>query len=108
VSIEAVRAHQPSGACGEHRDDAEGQGGNPQRAEPLAQEHRAQDRRGDRIHRDHHRTEHRGRSEQKRLVEAAELDGLDQQTRDHDVTELRSPGPHRPGQQGPGRQNDCG
>ncbi|GBG37983.1 hypothetical protein NJB14197_01770 [Mycobacterium montefiorense] len=106
--VDAVRTQQPSGAGREHRDDAEDQGGDPQRAKPLAQEHRAQDRRGDRVHRDHHRTQHRRRSEQQRLVETAELHGLDQQTRDEDVTELSPARPGRPGQQGPGRQNDCG
>ncbi|BBZ42677.1 hypothetical protein MCNS_57400 [Mycobacterium conspicuum] len=106
--IDAVRGHQASCARGEHRDDTEGQGGDPRRAERLAQECRRQDRGDDRIHRDHHRTQHRGRAEQHRLVEAAELHGLDEQTRDDDMTEPRAARPGRLGREGPARQDDGG
>jgi hypothetical protein len=37
-----VRAHHPFGACGEHGDDPEDQGGYPPRAERLSQERRGQ------------------------------------------------------------------
>jgi hypothetical protein len=76
--VESVCGQKPGGACGEHRDDAEGQRNCPLQAERLAQERRGQDRGGDGIHRDHHRTQHRGCPEPNRLIEGAELHGLDE------------------------------
>jgi len=99
--IDALLADQPARACRQDGGDAEEEGKDPAWRQPVAQEGRGKQCRGDGVHRHDHGAQHRRCAVLDRHVQRAELDGLHEQSGDGDVAELATRRPGHPCDLGP-------